>query len=93
MPSPSAPATWTVFDFTLTPLAKDIFASAASVLFGAKYTPLAFASRGNATASHYCFLCDAEYASPPANGNLVLIYIHLPESGLPYLYRTVPVDP
>lgn len=93
MPSPSALASWSAFDFTLTPLAKDVFASATSVLFGAKYTPLAFASRCGTSASHYCFLCDAEYASPPADGNLVLIYIHQPEPGLPYLYRTVPVDP
>ena len=60
---------------------------------GALGSPLAFASRGGTSASHYCFLCDVEYASPPADGNLVLIYVHQPEPGLPYLYRAVPVDP
>lgn len=93
MASPSALATWSPFDFTLTPLAKDVFASATSVLFGAKYTPLAFASRGDTSASHYCFLCDAEYGSPPADGNLVLIHIHLLDMSTPYPYRIVPIVP
>jgi hypothetical protein len=92
MPNAIESVNWSPFDFTLTPHAKDVFDTVAPALFGAKYTPLAFASQVVA-GTKYCFLCDVQYAAPPTSGNLILIHIHLPEAGTPYPYRIVPVAP
>ena len=83
---------WSNFDFTLTPQAKDVFETAMSPLFGAKYTPLAFASQVVA-GTNYCFLCEVQYATPFPDENTVKVYIHQPQSGRPTHYRIIPIHP
>jgi hypothetical protein len=83
---------WSNFDFTLTPQAKDVFETAMSPLFGAKYTPLAFASQVVA-GTNYCFLCEVQYTTPFPDENTVKVYIHQPLSGRPIHYRLIPIHP
>lgn len=83
---------WSNFDFTLTPQAKDAFETAMQLLFGAKYTPLAFASQVVA-GTNYCFLCDVQYATPFPDENAVKVYIYQPSGGEPCHYRIVPISP
>jgi hypothetical protein len=86
------PGEWSHFDFTLTPQAKDAFETAMQPMFGAKYTPLAFASQSVA-GFNYCFLCDVQYATPFPNENAVKVYIYQPSDGQPHHYRIVPISP
>lgn len=83
---------WSNFDFTLTPQAKDSFEAAMSPLFGAQYTPLAFASQVVA-GINYCFICEVQYATLPTNENAVLVYIYQPLDGRPHHYRIIPISP
>jgi hypothetical protein len=83
---------WSHFDFTLTPQAKDAFETAMQPLFGARYTPLAFASQVVA-GTNYCFLCDVQYATPFPDENAVKVYIYQPSDGKPHHYRIVPISP
>lgn len=83
---------WSKFDFTLTPQAKDVFETAMPPLFGAKYTPLAFASQVVA-GTNYCFLCEVEYATPFPDENAVKIYVYQPSDAPPHHYRIVPISP
>lgn len=83
---------WSHFDFTLTPLAKDVFETAMQPLFGAKYTPLALASQV-VSGTNYCFLCDVQYATPFPDGNAVKVYIYQPSDGKPCPYWIVPITP
>ena len=86
------PGEWSHFDFTLTPQAKDAFETAMQPMFGAKYTPLAFARRSGAVAN-YCFLCDVQHVMPPPNENAVMVYIYQMPDGNPFHYRIVPISP
>lgn len=86
------PGGWSDFDFTLTPQAKDAFETAMQPMFGAKYTPLAFASQTIA-GINYCFLCDVQYVAPFPDGNAVKIYVYQPLDGKPHHYRIVPISP
>ena len=83
---------WSNFDFTLTSEAKDAFETAMPPLFGAKYTPLAFASRVVAGID-YCFLCEVQYIARFPDENTVKVYIHQPQSGRPTHYRIIPIHP
>lgn len=83
---------WSNFDFTLTPQAKDAFETAMQPLFGARYTPLAFASQVVA-GTNYCFLCDVQYATPFPDENAVKVYIYQQSDGKPHHYRIVPISP
>ncbi len=92
MSNPVLVGDWSNFDFTLTPLAKDTFQTAMQPLFGAKYTPLAFASQ-TVAGINYCFLCDVQYATAFPDGNAVKIYVHQPLDGTPFPYWILPITP
>jgi hypothetical protein len=92
MSNPVVIGAWSNFDFTLTPQAKDVFETAMPALFGAKYTPFAFASQ-RAAGTNYCFLCDVQYATSFPDENAVKIYIYQPSDGKPQHYRIVPISP
>ena len=92
MSNPVPVSGWSNFDFTLTPLAKDVFETAMQPLPGAKYTPLAFASQV-AAGTNYCFLCDVQYPTAFPDGNAVKIYIYQPLDGKPLPYWIVPITP
>lgn len=83
---------WSAFSFTLTPQAKEVFASALSGWVGATYTPFAFASQLVA-GTNYCFLCEAQLAAYQTNENAVLVYVYAPLNGKPIVHKIVPISP
>ncbi|AVP96847.1 hypothetical protein C7S18_06365 [Ahniella affigens] len=90
--SNQVPGGWSAFSFTLTPQAKEVFASALSDWTGAAYTPFAFASQVVAGAN-YCFLCEAQFTTYPTTENAVLLYVFAPLSGKPIVHKIVPISP
>lgn len=81
---------WTEFSFTLTPMAKSVLESVLPL--GAKYTPIAFATQVVA-GTNYCFLCEAQYATPVSSENVVLVYVYQPANGKPVLHKIVSISP
>jgi len=86
------PGTWSSFDFTLTPQAKDVFETVLNDLVGVTYTPFAFASQ-YVSGTNYAFLCDIPNARSYPPENVVIVRIFEPQKGKPSLVSIVPIQP
>ncbi|AVS61071.1 hypothetical protein C8241_04505 [Paracidovorax avenae] len=82
---------WTPFNFDLTADAKQVLEEATPL--GVKYTPLAFATQVVA-GTNYSYLSKAEtVVVPEAALRVVVIRVHKPLSGKPYVTSIVEVNP